>query len=254
MMTTIDGAYLALLAIGLTIDAFVLWPSFLRRSAADAARARVWLWVSTILFLWTLAAAGAAAWLIERRSWAALRFGVPHGWRAFATVILLLAVVAFYARPVARITRARRSNRRIKFPSDVARRSPHSRTDLAWWMAVSVSAAICEEFIFRGYLISVLDPVLGLWVAAAVSLIVFTMAHAYQGTKGMVGVAVVGALFTLIVLVLGSLVAAIAVHMLGDAGEGFVAWLALRDTQGPQGEVSEPADPVAPGSNTVPLI
>jgi membrane protease YdiL (CAAX protease family) len=244
-MTKIDAAYLALIATGLWIDARILWPSFLRRSGTDAARARIWLWSTTILFLWTLAGAGVAIWIVERRSWAALRFVAPHGWRAFATIFLLLAVVVFYIQPVTKIARARRSNKRIKFPNDAARRSPHSRLDLAWWMALSVSAGFCEEFLFRGYLIWVLEPTLGLWVAAAVSLVVFTIAHAYQGTKGMVAVAAVGGLFTLIVLVLGSLVSAIGVHMLIDAGEGIVAWLALRGIPVENSEASGLADRTA---------
>jgi len=228
-MTKADASYLALIAILLTIDAFVLWPGFLRRSDAEPARARVWLWASTIALLWTLVAAGVVVWVLERRSWTDLRLVAPHGWRILGTIGLLLAVVLFYARPVAAIARARRSNKRIKFPKNVARRAPHTRAELAWWMALSVSAGICEEFICRGYLIWVLQPALGLWFAAAASLIVFAAAHAYQGAKGVVAVSVVGGLLTTIVLLFGSLVPAIAVHMLADAGEGFVAWLALRD-------------------------
>ena len=227
-MTKIDASYVALIMIGLAIDSLVLWPRFLRRSDADPARARVWLWSSTILFLWTLAGTGVAVWIIERRTWTELRFVTPHGWRLLGTIGLLLAVALFYAKPVATIARARRSNKRIKFPKDAARRSPHTRADLAWWMVVSLSAGFCEEFIFRGYLIWVLEPTLGLWFAAAVSLTAFAMAHAYQGARGMVAVGVVGGLFTFIVLVFGSLVAAIAVHTLIDVGEGAVAWLALR--------------------------
>lgn len=228
-MTKADVLYLALIAVGLSIDSFVLWPRFLRRSEIEPARARVWLWSSTIVLLWTLVAAGVALWLLERRSWTELRLVAPHGWQILGTIGLLLAVVIFYARPVAAIARARRSNKRIKLPKNVARRAPHTRAELAWWMALSVSAGICEEFICRGYLIWVLQPVLGLWLAAAASLIVFTAAHAYQGAKALVAVGFVGGLLTLIVLVFGSLVPAIAVHMLADAGEGFVAWLALRD-------------------------
>ena len=228
-MTKADALYLALIAVGLSIDSFVLWPRFLRRSEVEPSRARVWLWSSTIVFLWTLVAVGVALWMLERRSWTELRLVAPHGWRILGTIGLLLAVVLFYARPVAAIARARRSNKRIKFPKNVARRAPHTRAELAWWMAVSVSAGICEEFICRGYLIWVLQPTLGLWFAAIASLIVFTAAHAYQGAKGMVAVGVVGGLLTLIVLVFGSLVPAMAVHALADAGEGFVAWLALRD-------------------------
>ena len=227
-MTKADVLYLALIAIGLLIDSLVLWPSFLRRSESEPARARVWLWSTWIALLWTLVAGGAALWTLDGRSWTALKFVAPHGWGILGMIGLLLAVAIFYARRVAAIGRARRSNKRIKFPKDVARRAPHTRAELAWWMALSASAGFCEEVIFRGYLIWVLQPILGLWLAAAASLIVFALAHAYQGAKGVGLVGVVGLLFTLIVLVFGSLVPAIAAHILADAGEGFVAWLALR--------------------------
>jgi membrane protease YdiL (CAAX protease family) len=243
-MTKADALYVALIAIGLSIDSLVLWPRFLRRSEAEPARARVWLWSNTIVFLWTLVAAGVALWMLERRSWTELRLVAPHGWRILGTIGLLLAVAIYYARPVATIARARRLNKRIKFPKNVARRAPHTRAELAWWMALSVSAGICEEFIFRGYLIWVLQPALGLWFAAAASLIVFAAGHAYQGAKGVVAVGVVGGLFTLIVLLFGSLVPAIAVHMLADAGEGLVAWLALREVPAGHDGASGPGEPL----------
>src|SRR5436190_8400267 len=223
-MTQADASYVALIAIGLIIDSFVLWPKFLRRSEAEPAGARVWVWSRAIVLLWTLVAAGVALWMLEQRSWTELRLVAPHGWRIPGTIGLLLAVAIFYGRSVATIARARRSNKRIKLAQDAARRAPHTRTELAWWMALSVSAGICEEFIFRGYLIWVLQPALGLWFAAAASLVVFAAAHAYQGAQGVVTVGVVGGVFTLIVLVFGSLVPGIAVHMLADAGEGLVAW------------------------------
>jgi membrane protease YdiL (CAAX protease family) len=189
------------------------------------------MWSTTITLLWTLLAAGVVLWLFERRSWTELRLVVPHGWRMMATIGLLSAVALYYARSVDTIARARRLKKRIKFPKGVERRAPHTQTELAWFMAVSVSAGVCEEFIFRGYLIWLLQSVLGLWGAAAVSLVVFMAAHAYQGAKGVVGVGLVGALLTVVVLVFGSLVAAIAMHVLIDAGEGFVAWFALREVQ-----------------------
>jgi membrane protease YdiL (CAAX protease family) len=237
-MTRADALYLAFIAIGLLIDSLVLWPMFLRRSEADPSRARIWLWSSTIVFLWMLLAPGVALWMLERRSWTELRLVAPHGWRILGTIGLVLAVAIYYARPVAAIARARRSNKRIKVPKDAARRAPHTRGDLAWWMALSVSAGFCEEFVFRGYLIWVLQPALGLWFAAAASLIVFAAAHAYQGARGVVEVGLVGGLLTLIVLLFGSLVPAIVVHVLADAGEGLVAWLALRDVPPGNGGVS----------------
>jgi membrane protease YdiL (CAAX protease family) len=154
------------------------------------------------------------------------------------TLGVLIAVAAFYARTVANIAHAKRAGKRVKFPTNAARRAPHTRVELSWWVAVSVSAGVCEEFIFRGYLIWLLQPVLGEWGAAAASVIVFAAAHAYQGAKGALAVGLVGSFFTLMVLVSGSLVPAIAVHALIDAAEGFVAWLALRDATAPGGRAS----------------
>jgi membrane protease YdiL (CAAX protease family) len=99
-------------------------------------------------------------------------------------------------------------------------------------VAVSLSAGVCEEFIFRGYLIWAFQPMFGLWGAAVFSVVVFAAAHAYQGAKGVLSTGVVGSLFTLVVLVFGSLLPAMVLHALVDIGGGLVAWLALRKMQG----------------------
>jgi membrane protease YdiL (CAAX protease family) len=106
--------------------------------------------------------------------------------------------------------------------------SPHTRSELGWFVAVSLTAGFCEEFIFRGYLIWVFQPAFGLWGAAALSLVAFGLSHAYQGAKGILSTGLVGALFTAVVLISGSLLPAIALHALVDAGQGLIAWLVLR--------------------------
>jgi membrane protease YdiL (CAAX protease family) len=120
----------------------------------------------------------------------------------------------------------------------VERLSPHTRSELSWWVAVSLSAGFCEEFIFRGYLIWAFQPVLGLWGAAGFSVVVFAAAHAYQGAKGILATGVVGSLLTLVVLISGSLWPAIALHALTDIGAGLVAWLAFRKVQGAGGMIT----------------
>jgi membrane protease YdiL (CAAX protease family) len=246
-MPKADILYVAFLAIGLCVDAFVLWPMFLRRSDAEPARARVWLWSTSMTLLWTLLAGAVVLWMFERRDWTELRLVVPRGWRILATIGLLAVIAMFYARTMAKIARAKRSGRRIKFPKQAERRVPHTRAELAWFVALSVSAGICEEFIFRGYLIWLLQSMLGLWGAAAVSVVVFAAAHAYQGAKGALAVGIVGSLLTLVVLVSGSLVPAIAAHVLIDVGEGLVAWLALRDVQTPRDRDSGIGEPLLAG-------
>ena len=229
-MTTTDSLYLALIAILLLFDYFVLWPTFLRRSQADPGRARTWLWSSWMIELWTLVAAGIALWLFEARSWGALRLVTPHGWWLWGSIGLVLTLAISSARTAVRIAR---SKKRIKMGiPHVEKLSPHTRSELVWWVALSLSAGFCEEFIFRGYLILAFQPMLGLWGAAVFSVVVFALAHAYQGAKGVLATGVVGSLLTLVVLISGSLLPAMALHALVDIGQGLVAWLALRKVQG----------------------
>jgi hypothetical protein len=227
-MTTPDLLYLALIAIGLLVDHFVLWPVFLRWSQVNPGRARRWLWSSLMILLWALVACGVALWLFEARAWKALRLVIPQGWRLWSALGLIVLVAIIYGRSAIRISRSKRVKRIEMGSPHVEKLAPHSRSELGWWAAVSVSAGVCEEFIFRGYLLWAFQPLFGLWGAALFSIVVFAAAHAYQGANGILATGVVGALLTLVVLICGSLWAAIALHTLIDLGTGLVAFLALR--------------------------
>jgi membrane protease YdiL (CAAX protease family) len=229
-VTAADFLYLGLVAVGLLVDHLVLWPAFLRRSQTDPGRARLWLWSGWMILLWTLVATGVALWLFETRTWEVLRLTIPRGWRFWSALGLVFALAITYARTVIRI--ARRSRSRIKVVNPhFENLSPHTRSELGWWVALSLSAGFCEEFIFRGYLIWAFQPMVGLWGAAALSVVVFAMAHSYQGLKGIVGTGIVGGLMTLIVLISGSLLPAMALHALIDIGQGVIAWLVFRKTR-----------------------
>lgn len=231
-MTTTDLLYLALIAILLLLDYFVLWPTFLRRSQADPGRARTWLWSSWMIMLWTLVAAGVVVWLIEARALKSLRLITPHGWRLWGAIGLVLALAMTYGRTVLRIARSKRPTRIKLANPHVEQLAPHTRSELGWWVALSLSAGFCEEFIFRGYLIFAFRPMLGLWGAAMFSVVVFAAGHAYQGARGVLVTGIVGSLLTLVVLILGSLLPAMALHALADIGQGVVAWVAFRKVQG----------------------
>lgn len=86
------------------------------------------------MFLWTLALAALAAWFVERRSWTELGMVTPHRWRIFGTMGLLLCVAILCAPPIIAIERARRSNKRIRFPKDVARGASYTGGALVWWI------------------------------------------------------------------------------------------------------------------------
>jgi membrane protease YdiL (CAAX protease family) len=73
---------------------------------------------------------------------------------------------------------------------------PHGAGELALWIALSVSAGICEETIFRGYL----QRQLAAFTKSApagilLSAVAFGAAHAYQGSRMMILIAVYGLMF-----------------------------------------------------------
>ena len=227
-MTTADLLFLVLIAVLLLLDHFALWPTFLRRSEVDPGRARRWLWLAWMIMLWTLTAAGIGVWLFETRAWDSLRFTRPSGWRLWVATVLVLAFAIHYARTVITIAKRKRPKRVRMGHTHAEKLAPHTRSELAWWLALSVSAGFCEEFIFRGYLIWVFQPMFGLWGAAALSVVAFAAAHAYQGVKSALATGIVGCVLMAVVLIFGSLWPAIALHALVDIGQGLVAWLVLR--------------------------
>jgi CAAX protease family protein len=223
-----DLLYLGLIAAVMLVDHFVAWPAFVRRSQADPGGARLRLWSCWMILLWALVAVGVGLWLSEARGWESLGFVTLHGWRLWAAIAVVSAFAISQSRQIARITRAKR-HKRVKLSNpDVGRLAPHTVSELGVWIALSLSAGFCEEFIFRGYIIWALRPALGLWGAAAVSLVAFAVAHAYQGARGVLLVGIVGGVLTLVVLILGSLWPAIALHALVDVGQGLVAFLVMR--------------------------
>lgn len=244
-MTTPDLLYLALITLALALDHFAFWPRFQRASRTDPARARRGIWSAWMGMLWGLVAAGVALWLRTDRAWASLGLHLPGGWRLWGSAGLVLALAALYLSTFAQVTRAtsaRKSALRARF-GDAAAILPHARHELPRFVALSLTAGVCEEFVFRGYLIWVLQPVLGLWGAAAVSCAAFAAAHAYQGTEGILKTGLMGALLTLVVLASGSLLPAIVLHALVDVGSGSVAWLLLREAPMQDAQAARAAEP-----------
>jgi membrane protease YdiL (CAAX protease family) len=96
---------------------------------------------------------------------------------------------------------------------------PVTREERSWFVLISLTAGICEEVLYRGFLIRYLSDSpwhTGLWIALGISSIAFGMAHGYQGLTGILGTALLGALMAVIFVVTGNLWVPIALHALID--------------------------------------
>jgi membrane protease YdiL (CAAX protease family) len=152
------------------------------------------------------------------------RSGFDRGRMAGILLGLVLGTAGFV---IARI----RANRRGVTPAmaparwwrklwpDFSALLPATTQERLLWVAVAVSAGICEEIVFRGWLLSTLHGTLHLngTPLVLVAAVLFGLAHSYQGATGVVLTALAGALFCGLYVVTGSLLVPILLHILIDA-------------------------------------
>jgi membrane protease YdiL (CAAX protease family) len=92
------------------------------------------------------------------------------------------------------------------------------------WAAVAISAGVCEEVVFRGWLLAMLHGhvELGGTRLILVAAIVFGLAHVYQGITGVILTAFAGAFFCVLYIATGSLLVPILLHSLVDVRFAFM--------------------------------
>jgi hypothetical protein len=77
--------------------------------------------------------------------------------------------------------------------------NPKGPLEVTLWVIMSMTAGFCEELVYRGYLQKQLLALTGsAAVAITVQAMIFGVGHWYQGTKKVIIIAVLGALFGLL--------------------------------------------------------
>ena len=155
----------------------------------------------------------------------------PSGWRLIASVVVTLVVAAFMAIQGVSAGRADETTRRALRPKlgYAIPILPRTAVERDWFMALSATAGLCEELIYRGFVVWALEPWLGLWGAAVASVAAFGVAHAYLGRQGMLRATLAGVVLGLIVLAFRSIYPAMILHVALDMGAGAVGFAVLRD-------------------------
>jgi membrane protease YdiL (CAAX protease family) len=184
-------------------------------------RRKVLTYQRIVLLLWT---AALVAWFTFRSSvffiWpevhlaAQQKIGTSFGWGFTAAFVggSLLQVVLVRRSASAR-EKTLRPFKRLAFIL------PVTGKERAWFALVSVTAGICEEVLYRGFLIRYLSNGpwhVGLWIALAIASISFGLGHGYQGLSGIIGTAVLGAIMAMLFLASGSLWLPMALHAIID--------------------------------------
>ena len=90
------------------------------------------------------------------------------------------------------------------------------------WIFVSITAGVCEELLYRGFVGFYLGRWMPLWTVAVVGSLVFGIAHLYQGPKNAVRTALIGALHWALYLATGSILPGMILHAAIDIQGGRV--------------------------------
>ncbi|MEZ4238188.1 MAG: CPBP family intramembrane glutamic endopeptidase [Myxococcota bacterium] len=133
----------------------------------------------------------------------------PDFWVGFGTAALAVVLISALV-----------PRRRATLPGlpDFGTLLPTTLAERGWFALVALSAGVCEEIVFRGWLLQLLHGEVGLQglplvVAGAA---VFGIAHAYQGVAGVLLTGLLGAWFTGLLASTGGLWVPIVVHVLVD--------------------------------------
>lgn len=101
---------------------------------------------------------------------------------------------------------------------------PASAAEMRVFAAVSVTAGICEELLYRGFALWYLSALLPRGWAIAAAVAIFGIGHAYQGLRGVLMTATAGGIAIAIYLWTGSLVAPMVMHATLDLANGFIGY------------------------------
>jgi membrane protease YdiL (CAAX protease family) len=97
---------------------------------------------------------------------------------------------------------------------------------------VSISAGLCEELLYRGWLLSLFSAALGsVWLGLLISSIIFGLAHAYQGRSGIIGSGILGAILGNVFIVSGSLIPGQLLHTAMDLNNGLALGKVAKRTE-----------------------
>jgi membrane protease YdiL (CAAX protease family) len=175
------------------------------------------LWICAAIAVWTMTIAdvfsihkmpGEIAWLDKGSAGAVALMGIAAG---IFIAISLPAILALRNEKIR--SKAAKAAKRLAFLL------PSSGEERRWWWLVCLTAGICEEIIYRGFLLRywhVLPWHLTLTWALVVSSVIFGIGHIYQGAAGAVQTTVIGFIFGGLFMVTGTLWLPIVAHALLD--------------------------------------
>lgn len=207
------------------IKEFGLLVRWLRR---DRQGARIWFYRWVMSYEWAVALGLLAWWLILGRDIDTLGLlPVVVEWQWFGVVaglllsFLLLMQMNMVLGSDEHLLKVRGTLGKLKALV------PRDSREQGVFLQLSITAGICEEILYRGFLMHVFCQAIGQWPALVLTSIVFGLGHAYQGTSGMAKSGFVGLVLGLLALFSGSILVGMVLHAVLDLTSGRIMQAAV---------------------------
>ena len=191
----------------------------------------------TIFWLWLLCVITIIIWISNDRMFNVLRLDFSFSW------VVLISILLFFITPFLfvllfrsiRNNDEKRESIKEKLNSVSANEFlPRSKKEFKWFVFLSITAGICEELLFRGFLIWYFETLTNTFLAIIFSSILFGAAHSYQGVKGFIRSGFLGLILALILIWTDSLLIPIFIHIAGDIYSGIIGWLGYGEFMKPK--------------------
>lgn len=174
---------------------------------------RLVLYASTIGFQWL--AAAVVAWRAWAHGYTAEQLGLTIHDKAKILVASLLGFATIAVLQWLNLRHMGRLPAEVRGPLQaIAERIlPQSTMELLPFMALAMTAGLCEEFLYRGFAMATLSRMGSpTWIVVLISSILFGLAHLYQGRGGFFSTLIIGTAFGAGRIVYDSLVPVIFWH------------------------------------------
>ncbi|MCH7573216.1 MAG: CPBP family intramembrane metalloprotease [Planctomycetes bacterium] len=245
-MTVIDHLFVfVLLVIVPLYQHFYAVPKMHREFAEESPGLRERTYWYTIATQWGITIALLFLWWLAARGLDALGLVIPGGWLFWISiVIVMVAIAVFWMVLQAQASTPESHAKVLKAFQERAPFMPRNSGEMRHFTAISVTAGICEEIVYRGYLIWYATQFTGagtggLLMAVALTSLVFGLGHIYQGVSGAIQIFAAGLFFGCIYVLSGSLWVPMAAHAIIDIVAGLYTVHLHRDQPARSDEKSD---------------
>ena len=240
------------------VEARRSWPRYLKKLATSMPGARLRYFRKLLVGEWLLTLAFIASWALSGRPWDSLMLNhvTPiQSWIFLFYAGLFIFVFWRQRRTIlSRPATVERLRKRLEFAKPLM---PHTPAERRLFWAVSATAGICEETLYRGFLTWYIarwmapladnptgywsGPLVVPWTAITLSSLIFGLGHIYLGIRQVPRTFVVGLLLAALAWLSGSLWPSIVLHAAIDWNSGELGFAILNHP---------PTAPLEPASST----